>query len=96
MALALVELLKKTGRALLSIKLTIMLNSLTLLNNESFQQGRVWVTASDAGNTMDQDLEVLNYMHRINHLMVKEHVIHVPIKAVALTISELTQREETR
>ena len=45
---------------------------------------------------MDQDLEVLNYMHRINHLMVKEHVIHVPIKAVALTISELTQWEETR
>jgi hypothetical protein len=45
---------------------------------------------------MDQDLEVLNYMHRINHLMEKEHVIHVPIRAVALTTSELTQREETR
>ena len=62
MVIASAALLKNTGRPLIkkSIKMMIVLNSLTSLNNECFLHTRVRVTASDAGKTKDQNLEKVN------------------------------------
>ena len=65
MVIASAALLNNTGRALIlvmgvPIKMMIVLNSLTSLNNECFLSTRVRVTASDAGKTMDQNLELVN------------------------------------
>jgi hypothetical protein len=62
MVIASADLLNNTGRELMmkSVKMMIVLNSLTSLNNECFLPTRVIVTASNAGNTEDQNLEILN------------------------------------
>jgi hypothetical protein len=60
MVIASAALLNNTGRALMSIKMMIVLNSLTLLNNECFLSTRVRVTASDAGKAKDHHLEFVN------------------------------------
>jgi hypothetical protein len=62
MVIASAALLNNTGRALIngSIKMMIVLNSLTSLNNECFLPKRVRVTASDAGKTGDHYLEIMN------------------------------------
>jgi hypothetical protein len=76
MVIASAALLNNTGRALIkkSIKMMIVLNSLTSLNNECFLQSKVRVTASDAIKTMDQNLDLVNYKHTINHSMTIKHV----------------------
>jgi hypothetical protein len=62
MVIASAALLNNTGRALMmkSVKMMIVLNSLTSLNKECFLPKRVRVTASNAGKTMDQNLELVN------------------------------------
>jgi hypothetical protein len=62
MVIASAALLNNTGRALMngSIKMMIVLNSLTSLNNECFLPKRVIVKASNAGNTEDHNLEEVN------------------------------------
>ncbi len=62
MVIASAALLNNTGRALIngSRKMMIVLNSLTSLNNECFLSSRVRVTASNAGKTEDQNLELVN------------------------------------
>ena len=62
MMIASAALLNNTGRALMmkSIKMMIVLNSLTSLNNECFLPTRVRVTASNAGKAMDQNLDYIN------------------------------------
>ncbi len=61
MVIASAALLNKTGRALMmkSIKMMIVLNSLTSLNNEFSLSTRVRVTVSDAGKTRDLHLEMV-------------------------------------
>ncbi len=62
MVIASAALLNNTGRALMmkSIKMMIVLNSLTSLNNECFLPTRVVGTASHARKAKDQNLELLN------------------------------------
>jgi hypothetical protein len=61
MVIASAALLNNTGRALTgSIKMMIVLNSLTSLNNECFLPARVRVTASVAGKTKDHHLKEVN------------------------------------
>ncbi len=98
MVLVSAALLNKTGRALInkSGKMTIMLSCLTSLNNLCFLPRRVRVTASDAVNTVDLNLELVNYTHIRNHSIKKEHVVLGPgTTAVAITILELTHKGET-
>jgi hypothetical protein len=59
MVIASAALLNNTGRALLPGKMMIVLNSSTSLNNECFLPTRVRVTASYAGKTRDQNLEMV-------------------------------------
>ena len=61
MVIASAALLNNTGRPLIigvSIKMTIVLNSLTSLNNECFLPKRVRKKASDAIETKDHHLEI--------------------------------------
>ena len=90
MVIASAALLNNTGRALIkkSIKMMIVLNSLTSLNNECFLPTRVRVTASDAGNTVDHHLDLVNYKQRVNHSISIEHVDLGPGTMVPLTILE--------
>ena len=90
MVIASAALLNNTGRALMmkSIKMMIVLNSLTSLNNECFLSKRVRETASDAGKTRDQNLDHMNYKHIINHSMAKMHVGLGPGTIIPLTILE--------
>ena len=70
-----------------SIKMMIVLNSLTSLDNECFLPTRVRETASHAEKTGDHNL-MMNYMHLVNHSMAKMHVNLGPGTQVALTILE--------
>jgi hypothetical protein len=89
MVIASAALLNNTGRPLMvSLKMMIVLNSLTSLNNECFLPTRVRVTASHAIKTEDQNLDYMNLKHIGNHSMAKMHVILGPGTMEALTILE--------
>ncbi len=60
MVIASAALLNNTGRVKMSIKMMIVLNSLTSLNNECFKPAGVNIIASIARNGMDHNLDMMN------------------------------------
>jgi hypothetical protein len=86
MVIASAALLNNTGRALMSIKMMIVLKFLTSLNNECLNPLGL-MAASDARKTVDRNLDQV-YMQNMNHSMTKKHVYLGPRTPVPFTILE--------